>query len=47
VVAIVVPVAVRVLRRIGQSIRDRQGHSRASGAFDKAASGLNAAYGRR
>jgi hypothetical protein len=47
VAAVAVPVAAKVLRKVGQSIQARQGNSRMGHAFHKAASGLNAISGRR
>jgi hypothetical protein len=48
VVAVAVPVAAKVLRKVGQSIQARQGGgSRTGDAFGKAASGLETVAGRR
>ena len=45
--AIAIPVAVRLLRKKGQSMQVRHGGSRMGDAFQKAAHGLESATGRR
>jgi len=47
VMAVAVPVAARVLRKVGHSMQARQGGSRVGGVFEKAASGLDVVSGRR
>ena len=47
VMAVVVPVAARALRKMGQSMQSRQGGSRMGGALQKTASGLDFVSGRR
>ena len=47
VMAVAVPIAVRVLRKAGQSMQARQGDSRMGGTLQKAASGLEVVTGRR
>jgi hypothetical protein len=47
VVAVAVPIARRVLRKVGHSMQERKGSSRMGNVFERAASGLDAVTGRR